>query len=130
MGGGMFSLKLDADFPKTTSFLERLKDAIRLNILNKYGAMGVEALSSATPVDTGLTANSWSYEVEMRDGGASIIWSNSNVSKGWFHIAIALQYGHGTGTGGYVQGRDYINPAMQPVFDKFAHDAWMEVLRV
>lgn len=130
MSGGIFSLRLDADFPGTTNFLERLKQAIRLKILEKYGAMGVEALSSATPMDTGLTANSWSYEIEMRADGASIIWSNSNVSKGWFHIAIGLQYGHGTGTGGWVEGRDYINPAMQPVFEKFANDAWLEVTKI
>lgn len=130
MGGGIFSLRMDDNFTRTTSWLEKLKDVIRLRILDKYGKMGVDALSSATPVDTGVTANSWSYEVEWNGNGGSIIWSNSNVSQGWFHIAISLQYGHGTGTGGWVVGRDYINPAMQPVFEKFAEDAWREVLNV
>ena len=90
--------------------------------------MGVSALSSATPIDTGKTAASWGYEIESDDDGTRIIWTNSNVNKN-VNIAIILQYGHGTGTGGYVQGRDYINPAMQPVFDQIADAVWREVTK-
>lgn len=96
-------------------------------ILQKYGSKGVTALSSATPVDSGLTANSWTYVVEVRGESATIHWMNTNVNKG-VNIAVILQYGHGTGTGGYVQGRDYINPAMRPIFDQIAEEAWKEVV--
>jgi hypothetical protein len=98
-----------------------------LRVLNKYGQMGVELLAANTPVDTGLTASSWYYEIEETDNGTSIIWKNSNEKNGWANIALLLQYGHATGTGGYVRGIDYINPALQPVFDKLAETAWKEV---
>lgn len=98
-----------------------------MNVLNKYGQRGVEALSHATPVDTGKTAASWSYEIQESDNSIEIIWSNSNVNKG-LNIAILLQYGHGTRNGGYVVGRDYINPALQPLFDELADKAWEEVV--
>lgn len=97
-------------------------------ILQKYGQQGVAALSAATPVESGTTANSWSYEIKTSGQSATIYWSNSNVNKG-VNIAVILQFGHGTGTGGYVQGRDYINPAMRPIFDKIAEEAWMEVVK-
>ena len=106
-----------------------MEKAIDLADLNKYGAQGVAALASATPVDSGLTASSWYYEVEKGKGVASITFYNSNVHRG-ICIAIILQYGHGTGTGGYVQGRDYINPAIQPIFDQLAEDAWKEVTKL
>lgn len=96
-------------------------------ILEKYGQMGVEALRSATPIDSGKTAESWGYEISVRKEGATINWTNTNQNKG-VYIAVILQYGHGTGTGGYVQGVDYINPAIRPVFDKIAEEAWMEVV--
>ena len=96
-------------------------------ILEKYGQMGVEALRSATPVDSGKTAECWGYEISVRKEGATIHWTNTNQNKG-VYIAVILQYGHGTGTGGYVQGIDYINPAIRPVFDKIAEEAWMEVV--
>lgn len=96
-------------------------------ILEKYGQMGVDALASATPVDSGTTAESWGYEISVRKEGATIHWTNTNQNKG-VYIAVILQYGHGTGTGGYVQGVDYINPAIRPVFDKIAEEAWMEVV--
>ena len=96
--------------------------------LDKYGREGVAALSSATPVDTGLTANSWHYKIEQRSGSVSIVFYNSNIQNG-VPIAIILQYGHGTRNGGWVQGRDYINPAIQPVFDKITEDAWREVTK-
>lgn len=95
-------------------------------ILNKYGRKGVEALAAATPKESGKTAESWSYEIEQNGSSASIVWKNSNVNEGQV-IAILLQYGHGTGTGGYVQGRDYINPAIQGIFQQMADDAWREV---
>ena len=96
-------------------------------ILEKYGQMGVEALRSATPIDSGKTAESWGCEISVRTEGGTIHWTNTNQNKG-VYIAVILQYGHGTGTGGYVQGIDYINPAIRPVFDKIAEEAWMEVV--
>ncbi len=122
----MISFHQKGDFSKLTSYLEKAKEAMRFGILDRYGKEGVEALSRATPVDSGATANSWYYEIENQNGSASITWYNSNVNKG-VPIAIILQYGHGTGTGGWVQGRDYINPAIQPIFDKIADDVWKEV---
>jgi hypothetical protein len=116
------------DFRRTSDFLKR---ANRLNldvILNQYGQEGVEALRAATPKDTGTTANSWSYTVHKGMGSITITWSNSNIVDG-VPIAVILQYGHGTRNGGYVQGADYINPAMKPIFDKIAQRAWEEVKR-
>lgn len=116
------------DFRRTSDFLKR---ANRLNldaILNQYGQEGVEALRVATPKDTGTTANSWSYVVHKGTGSITITWSNSNIVDG-VPIAVILQYGHGTRNGGYVQGTDYINPAMKPIFDKIAQRAWEEVKR-
>ena len=125
----MITFRQKGDFSKLTSFLERAKEAIKLGDLDKYGREGVAALSSATPVRTGLTANSWYYEIEHQNGSVSITFNNSNVNKG-VPIAIILQYGHGTRNGGWVQGRDYINPAIQPVFDRIAKEAWEEVTRL
>lgn len=115
-------------FRRTSDFLKR---ANRLNldvILNQYGQEGVKALRAATPKDTGTTANSWSYAVHKGTGSITITWSNSNIVDG-VPIAVILQYGHGTRNGGYVQGTDYINPAMKPIFDKIAQRAWEEVKR-
>ena len=125
----MIRFRQKGDFSKLTSFLERAKEAIKLGDLDKYGREGVAALSSATPVRTGLTANSWYYEIERQNGSVSITFNNSNVNKG-VPIAIILQYGHGTRNGGWVQGRDYINPAIQPVFDRIAKEAWEEVTKL
>jgi len=124
----MFSLDTKGDFMETRRFLKRASETNIRTILDRYGQMGVEALSAATPKDSGRTAESWGYNVKMGSGSAVLSWTNSNVNKG-VNIAIILQYGHGTGTGGYVQGRDYINPAMQPVFDQIADDLWKEVTR-
>ena len=115
------------DFNKTFKFLEKMKNFQIRQILEHYGQEGVSALSSATPTDTGTTANSWSYEIESKGDTHAIYWSNSNTNKG-VNIAVILQYGHGTGTGGYVAGRDYINPAMRPIFDRIAEEAWKEVV--
>lgn len=124
----MISFKHTGDFSKTTKFLERAKRGDYLKVLDKYGKEGVKALSSATPVDSGTTANSWSYKIEKGNSSAKISFLNSNVNKG-VPIAIILQYGHGTRNGGYVQGRDYINPAIQPIFDRIAYEAWKEVTK-
>lgn len=122
----MIVLKNKGDFSKTTNFLKRITKLDYKSILSKYGKMGVDALAKATPVDTGLTASSWSYEIVEDDGGATIYWKNSNIVKG-VPIAVILQYGHGTGTGGYVEGIDYINPALRSIFKGIADDAWKEV---
>ena len=122
----MISFRHKGDFSKLSRYLEKAKETTRLGILDKYGRAGVSALESATPVESGLTASSWYYTIERTRGSAKIIYHNSNIQKG-VPIAIILQYGHGTGTGGWVEGRDYINPAIQPVFDDIANEAWREV---
>lgn len=125
----MVRFRQKGDFSKLTSYFERLKEVVKLGDLDKYGREGVDALSSATPVDSGVTASSWYYEIEHRDGSARISFHNSNIQNG-VPIAIILQYGHGTRHGGWVQGRDYINPAIQPLFDKITDDAWREVTKL
>ena len=124
----MISFRHKGDFSKADRYLEKLKESVKLGVLDKYGRAGVAALSSATPIDTGLTASSWFYKIENKNGIAKIEFHNSNVQKG-VSIALILQYGHGTRNGGYVVGRDYINPAIQPVFDELAKNAWKEVTR-
>lgn len=114
------------NFNKLEKFLNKVTNKSYLNVLDRYGQMGVEALASSTPVDSGETARSWTYEIERSSGTTTISWLNTHENKG-VNIAVILQYGHGTGTGGYVRGRDYINPAMRPVFDKIAEEAWKEV---
>lgn len=125
----MITFRQKGDFSKATSYLEKLREKARLGVLDKYGREGVAALSSATPVDTGTTAASWFYTIERSSDSITIVFNNSNRNKGVM-IAIILQYGHGTGTGGWVQGRDYINPAIQPVFDKIAEQVWKEVASI
>lgn len=125
----MIRFRQKGDFSKLTRYLERVKEAAKIGILDKYGRAGVDALSSATPVESGLTANSWYYKIEHSSRSATISFFNSNIQNG-VPIAIILQYGHGTGTGGWVQGRDYINPAIQPLFDKIADAAWREVTKI
>lgn len=122
----MIILKQKGDFHKTEKFLDRMKKKDYLKILDRYGVAGVNVLRSATPVDSGKTASAWDYNIEQFKGGYKLVFTNSNVNEG-VNIAIILQYGHGTGTGGYVQGRDYINPAIQPIFDIIANEAWKEV---
>ena len=125
----MISFRQKGDFSKLTSFLERAKETVYLGDLNKYGRQGVAALASATPVDRGKTASSWSYKIENNNGSVSISFENSNIQDG-VPIAIILQYGHGTRNGGWVEGRDYINPAIQPIFDQIVNEAWKEVTKV
>lgn len=116
------------DYKKTEQFLKKAIGRNYRSILEKYGRQGVSALASATPKDTGLTAASWSYEITVDSTGLTVTWHNDHVEKGYANIALLLQYGHGTRTGGYVQGRDYINPAIRPIFDKMANEAWKEVI--
>lgn len=125
----MIKLRQKGDFSKLTRFLEKAKEAVRLGDLDKYGREGVTALASATPVDSGLTADSWRYEITNKQGSAKITFYNSNIQNG-VPIAIILQYGHGTRNGGWVQGRDYINPAIQPIFDKIVNEAWRGVTKL
>ena len=125
----MITFRQKGDFSKLSRYLEKVKEAAKVGVLDKYGQAGVAALSSATPVESGLTAQSWYYEIEHTKSSAVIRFLNSNVNKG-VPIAIILQYGHGTGTGVWVEGRDYINPAIQPIFDNIAEDAWKEVTKL
>ena len=124
----MITFRHKGNFSKTNKFLKNASTAIRLDFLEKYGREGVAALASATPTETGNTANSWYYKIERSRGSVKIGFYNSNIQNG-VPIAIILQYGHGTGTGGWVQGRDYINPAIRPIFDKIANNAWREVTK-
>lgn len=125
----MIAFRQKGDFSKLNHYFEKLKEGIKIGDLDKYGRAGVEALSNATPKDTGQTASSWYYEIKRSNGSVSIQFKNSNVHEG-VPIAVILQYGHGTGTGGWVEGRDYINPAIQPIFDAIANNAWKEVISV
>lgn len=125
----MIRFRQKGNFSKLSNFLERAKNVVRIGDLDKYGREGVAALASATPVESGLTASSWTYEIVRGKGSVAIRFNNSNIQNG-VPIAIILQYGHGTGTGGWVEGRDYINPSVQPLFDKIADNAWKEVMRL
>lgn len=122
----MIVIKQHGDFRNIEDILKKSTNVNYYQILERYAQAGVEALANATPVDTGLTAESWGYKITHSGTSYTISWTNSNVVKG-VPIAIILQYGHGTRNGGYVEGRDYINPALQPIFDKMANDAWKEV---
>ena len=124
----MITFTSKGNFKKLNGFLEKLKEIADVGDLDKYGKMGVEALRAATPIDSGETAKSWDYKIVRKNGELSIVWINKHINKG-VNIAVILQYGHGTGTGGYVQGIDYINPAMRPVFEKIADQAWKEVTK-
>ena len=125
-GALMTIFKHRGSFSKTEKFLNAISGARYLNALDRYGQEGVRALSAATPVNTGKTASSWTYEIERNSETTTISWLNTNTNQG-VNIAIILQYGHGTGTGGFVAGQDYINPAMKPIFDNIAKSVWKEV---
>ena len=124
----LMTFKQQGDFKKLSSFLERMKKPLKKTTLDKYGKEWVQALMAATPVDTGLTASLWHYDINMSKDSSSISFYNDNIDNG-VPIAIILNYGHGTRNGGYVKGRNYINPAIQPIFDKLAQEAWKEVIR-
>lgn len=125
----MIRFRQKGDFRKATRYFERLIEIVHLGTLDKYGREGVAALASATPVESGKTASSWYYEITNNGQTAKISFYNSNVNKG-VPIAIVIQYGHGTRNGGWVEGRDYINPAIQPIFDRIAEEIWREVTRL
>lgn len=124
----MVQIKTKGSFKNTLKFFDNALNHQYIKVLRKYGELGVNALASATPVDTGRTAESWEYKIEQTNGSIRIYWTNTNIQKG-VPIAIILQTGHGTGTGGYVQGRDYINPAIRPIFDKIAEDVWRDLTK-
>lgn len=122
----MITIESKGSFKKTESFLSKISGRSLYRSLDKYGREGVSALRSATPEESGLTATSWDYEITSSGGSYSITWLNTNVVEG-IPIVILLQYGHGTGTGGYIKGQDFINPAIKPVFDRIAQDVWKAV---
>lgn len=124
----MIRFKHKGDLSKTTRYFERVKHGVKPEVLTRYADEGLAALASATPMETGLTANSWGYEITNKNGIAKISFFNTNVQNG-VPIAVIIQYGHGTRNGGWVEGRDYINPAIQPVFDRIAKDGWREVTK-
>jgi len=123
---GMVTFSSKGDFKKTDAFLRKMTEGRIFQALGRYGPQGVAALQAGTPVDSGLAASSWGYEVTHDSGGWTLTWTNSDTENG-FQVAIMIQYGYGTGTGGYVVGRDYINPAMRPIFDQIADAVWREV---
>ena len=123
----MITVTARGDFSKTQTFLKAVQAGRLYDALNSYGQKGVQALSSQTPIESGQTAASWSYQITVAAGKASIAWTNSHVVAG-IPVVILLQYGHGTGTGGYVAGRDFINPAIQPIFDEIANSVWKRVI--
>ena len=125
----MITFKIKGDYKRAERYFKRLTQKKYLHILDKYGKQGVEALAAATPKDTGRTADSWRYEIETGPNSSSIIFVNDNINK-YVNIAVILQYGHATRNGGWVEGRDYINPAVQPLFDEMVKKAWEEVIRV
>ena len=123
----MIEFTQKGDWSKTIGFLESVKGVFNISKLDKYGRMGVEALAEGTPKDTGKTAASWDYEIKRTRKGATIFWKNTNINDGEV-IAVILQYGHGIDGGGWVEGTDYINPIMRPVFEQIANDAWKDVI--
>jgi hypothetical protein len=125
----MIKFKVTGDFSKTVNSLKKLKEFVQKGNLDKYGQMGVDALKQATPRRTGKTAESWDYEIVTENNKVSIYWVNNNIQNG-VNIAVILQYGHGTKSGRYVEGIDYINPAMKPIFEEIADKAWKEVIRL
>jgi hypothetical protein len=126
MGVNMIEIESKGDFRNTEKFLASMAKDDLFAVLEHYGHVGVDALSSATPTRSGLTAASWNFEVVNKKGEHAIIWHNTNVNDG-LPVAILIQYGHGTGTGGWVEGYDYINPAIRPIFDMITTEVWKQV---
>lgn len=122
----MITVKSEGSFNNIESFLYKMKKDDINSLLNNFGRQGVDALKINTPVDTGLAASSWDYQIEYKNGLYSIVWTNSNIESG-VPVVILIQYGHATGTGGWVEGKDFINPAIRPLFDKFAQQLWERV---
>ena len=125
----MIGVSSKGNFDKTNTFLNKLQSKEIYSVLDRYGDLGVQALSLNTPKDTGLTSESWSYRINRDKGSTSIEWYNSNATRQGTPIVILLQYGHGTGNGGYVMGQDFINPAIRPIFESIAEAVWKEVVR-
>lgn len=125
----MIKVSHKGDFSKLTRYFKRVNQAAKVDNLEKYGEKGVALLSASTPVDTGLAASSWYYKITTTDGRTTISFHNSNIENGVL-VVIILQYGHGTRNGGWVEGRDFINPAVQPLFDEIANNAWKEVTKL
>lgn len=125
----MIRVEVNGDFRKANSALEKMLEIVHLGSLDRYGARGVEALKAATPVDSGKTADSWQYEIKRTKNTTELDFNNDNVNNG-VNVAVLLQYGHGTGTGGYVPGKDYINPAIQPVMDDILNSVDKELTLV
>ena len=121
------TFRQSGDFSRLRKYLSKAIDSVTMAHLQKYGEMGVEALKAATPVDSGVTASAWRYEITSDGSGYAIDFHNDNVKDGWFNVAIMLDVGHGTGTGGWVEGRHFIDPTIQPIFERMAHDLWLEV---
>ena len=126
--GFAIRLRSKGDWSRTKRFLQKMMDREPMKVLDECGRRGVAALASATPKNSGRTADCWRYYIEGTGDRTRIVWENTNVQDGWFNVAVGLQYGHGTGTGGYVQGIDYINPAIRPVFDDIAETVWKVVV--
>lgn len=122
----MIRFRHRGDLKKTEAFLRHAEKGDFYKNVSVLAQKGVDALASATPKDTGNTASQWMYQIERDGASCKITWINNNINQG-VNIALILQYGHGTGTGGYVEGRDYINPAIKPIFDQIAEDVWKEV---
>ena len=121
------SISNSGSFNKTDKFLKKMSENSIYSVLQKYGEIGVAELAAATPIHSGRTSNAWDYRVIIDRTNARVQWYNNNENQG-FSVAIGLQYGHGTGTGGYVIGRDYINPTMRPIFDTIADQVWNEIV--
>lgn len=126
----MITFESKGNFSKVNNYLEKLKSVIKVSNLDKYGDLGVQMLQLYTPKDSGITADSWSYKIERSKNSASLIFKNSNIVDGYFNVAIMLQYGHGTKNGSWVEGVDYINPALRPIFEGIADTAWKEVTSI
>lgn len=124
----MIRFKQHGDFQKTKKYLTEIRRPVKYEVLNRFGRMGVDALMANTPIDSGETARAWGYEIEEKGNQISLVFTNSNVNDG-VQIAVIIQYGHGTGTGGWVEGRDYINPVIQPLFDQMVEEIWKGVTR-
>ncbi len=123
----MITFRQEGNFSKLDTYFQRLLGVAKWSILDKYGRAGVEALSSATPIESGKTAESWRYRIERSEDSVAIIFYNDNTTPEGTPIAILLQYGHATRNGGFVEGIDYINPAIVPIFEEIANTAWSEV---
>lgn len=126
---GRLKVVSKGDWRETTNWLEKLRAKHNFAVLEKYGREGVAALSAATPVDTGITAGSWNYEIRQNEGGVALVFTNNNKTVTNIPIVVLLHYGHGNGRGAYIQGRDFINPIVQPLFDKIVDEMWMEIVK-